>query len=246
MIPNILFRKVDMGNIGLIITTIIMLLLSIAPGHAQDLDIEWIEVRGGTFTMGSGNSARQETLSSFYMSATEVTFDQYDTYCKATGTKKPEDNGWGRGNMPVINVSWDDAIGFCRWLSQETGSEIRLPTEAEWEYAAIGGSKSKGYTYSGSNNWKEVSWSEGNSGHRPHPVGGKKPNELGLYDMSGNVWEWCADQPGRDGNRVGNNNKHAVRGNSNGNPASDPREFAIRIGGSARHNNIGFRIVKMK
>lgn len=225
---------------------IIICIISFAVCHAQDLEIEWVEVQGGTFTMGSGNSARQEILSSFYMSATEVTFGQYDTYCKATGTKKPEDNGWGRSNRPVINVSWDDAIGFCQWLIKETGSEVRLPTEAEWEYAALGGSKSKGYTYSGSDNWKEVSWSEGNSGHRTQPVGGKKPNELGLYDMSGNVWEWCADWPARDVNQVGNDIMRAVRGNSNGNPASDPRLAAVRIEAAARHNNIGFRIVKMK
>jgi formylglycine-generating enzyme required for sulfatase activity len=121
-----------------------------------------------------------------------------------------------------------------------------LPNEAEWEYAAVGGSKSKGYTYSGSDNWREVSWSEGNSGHRSQPVGGKKLNELGLYDMSGNVWEWCADWPVRDGNRDGKNIRRAVRGDSNGNPASDPRRATVRIEADARHNNIGFRIVKTK
>jgi sulfatase modifying factor 1 len=229
----------------IITITIIICIISFADCHAQDLEIEWIAVQGGTFTIGSGNSARQETLSSFYMSATEVTFDQYDTYCKATGTKKPEDNGWGRGNRPVINVSWDDANGFCEWLTKEIGSKIRLPTEAEWEYAALGGNKSKGYAYSGSDNWEEVSWSEGNSGHRTHPVGGKKPNELSLYDMSGNVWEWCADWPERDGNRVADNSSHAVRGDSNGNPASVPRNPGVRIEAAARHNNIGFRIGKM-
>ncbi len=211
------------------IITIIICIIPFAVCHAQDLGIGWIELQGGTFTMESGNSARQDTLSSFYMSATEVTFDQYDTYCKATGAKKPDDNGWGRGNRPVINVSWDDAIGFCRWLSKESGSEVRLPNEAEWEYAVLGGRKSKGYTYSGSNNWKEVSWSEGNSGDRTQPVGGKKPNELGLYDMSGNIWEWCIDWPVSDITRTGNDIKHALRGNSFDNPASDVRQPAVHI-----------------
>lgn len=97
-----------------------------------------------------------------------------------------------------------------------------MPNEAEWEYAAVGGSKSKGYFYSGSDNWKEVSWSEGNSGHRTHPVGEKKPNE------------------------IGNDMKSTVRGDSNGNPASNPRQSGVRIERNARYNNIGFRIVKTK
>ena len=222
----------------LLIVTLLFVVITI---QAQDLRISWIEVHGGTFTKESGNSVCQDTLSSFYMSATEVTFDQYDTYCEATGTKKPDDNSWRRGDRPVINVSWDDALGFCRWLSMETGSEVRLPNEAEWGYAALGGSKGKGYTYSGSNNWKEVSWSEGNSGDRTQPVGGKKPNELGLYDMSGNIWEWCTDSTITN---TGKDIKRALRGNSFDNPSSDVRQPAVHIEADARHYNVGFRIVK--
>ena len=224
--------------------TIAFIIFAFTVGHTQDLGIRWIEVRGGKFTMESGNSVRQDTISSFYMSATEVTFDQYDTYCKATGTKKPDDNSWGRGDRPVINVSWDDAIGFCGWLSKKTGNEVRLPNEAEWGYAALGGSKSKGYIYSGSNNWKDVSWSEGNSDGRTQPVGRKKPNELGLYDMSGNIWEWCTDWPVSDITKTGNDIKRALRGNSFDNPASNVRDPAVHIESDARHYNVGFRIVK--
>lgn len=194
-------------------------------GFAQVPDIKWVKVEQGG--------------KSFLMSATEITFTQFDAYCQATGGNLPGDNGWGRGNRPVINVSWDDAAGFCRWLSNKTGSEVRLPTESEWVYAATGGCKSRGYTYSGSNNGDEVSWSEGNSGHMTHPVGTKKPNELGLYDMSGNVWEWCTESINS------NEPDQPVRGDSNGNPPSNPRSMSIKLDRNSRHNNIGFRIVKI-
>jgi len=212
--------------------------------QAQDLGISWIEVKGSTFLMGSGSSARRVTVGGFHMSATEVTFDQYDAYCRATGAEMPDDNGWGRGSRPVLKVSYDDALGFCRWLGNKSGSEIRLPTEAEWEYAAIGGSKSKGYNYSGSDNWDDVCWSEGNSGERTHPVGGKKANELGLYDMSGNLWEWCADWRASGKNDSRSGQKRCLRGNSFDNPASSVRLPALCIEGDARHYNIGFRLVK--
>ena len=221
---------------------------------ADELGIRWIEVEAGTFTMGSGDNVTQVTVGRFMMSATEVTFDQYDVFCDATGKSKPDDNGWGRGTRPVLNVSYDDAVEFCLWLSKKTGGAIRLPNEGEWEYAAQGGRLSRGYVHSGGNNKDEVSWNADNSGNRTHPVGTKKPNELGLFDMSGNLWEWCADrqETNQSGSQAepqesGDDVNRALRGDSFDNPGDSMGfRMSIRLEKDSRHINIGFRIAKSK
>ena len=137
----------------------------------------------------------QVTVSTFWMGKYEVTQAGY----QALIGKNP--SNWKGSRLPVEQVSWNDAMVFCAKLTARekaagrllAGYEYRLPTEAEWEYAARGGTKSKGFTYSGENDLKSVAWFEDNSGWKTHDVGGRAPNELGLYDMSGNVWEWCLD-----------------------------------------------------
>ena len=122
----------------------------------------------------------------------EVTFAEFDRFCEATGWPKPEDSGWGRDRRPVINIKWSEAVAYCKWLSLMTGEAWRLPTEAEWEHAARSG-RNERKLFSGGGRMQDVGWFKKNSGEKTHPVGLMRPNSLGIYDMSGNVWELCSD-----------------------------------------------------
>ncbi len=161
-------------------------------------DIAMVYVSGGTFTMGATSEqgsdadsdekpAHSVTLSGYYIGKYEVTQELW----KAVMGSNP--SSFKGDNLPVENVSWNDVQEFLRKLNAMTGKRYRLPTEAEWEFAARGGNSSRGYKYSGSNSIGSVAWYYGNSGNRTHAVGTKSPNELGIYDMSGNVYEWCQD-----------------------------------------------------
>ena len=212
-----------------IIFLVILVLTGIAFGTTGFDSEKFVSVSGGTFLMGSSSGDNDErpvhevTLNyDFIIGKYEVTFVEYDAYCDELLNEKPFDEEWGRKNRPVINVSWNDAIKYCNWLSEKenlpvaydengklldsngnpttditTVSGYRLPTEAEWEYAALGGNKTNHYKYSGSNNINTVAWYEDNSEDHAHEVGEKAPNELGIYDMTGNVWELCNDWYGK-------------------------------------------------
>ncbi len=256
---------------------------------------EMVKVEGGTFAMGSNESGDEKpphavTVSSFQMAKTETTVWQYNLFAVAT-QKELEAPGWGLwGDNPIVNVRWYDAIEYANWVTQQftelkndtvysgdlrsdeiradwTKKGYRLPTEAEWEFAARGGVHSlpsgegrggANYTYAGGNELDELGWYNENSKSRTQPVAQKKPNALGLYDMSGNLWEWCWDwyasySTSPLGGQGGLQNPRGaetggirvVRGGSWVNYPSSCRA-ADRDGGNPtdRYDSIGFRLVR--
>lgn len=202
------------------------------PTRRRDLP-DMIFVEGGTFQMVSKDTdagrdeqpVRTVTVDDFYMHRFEATFEEYDQFCEATSREKPDDEGWGRGKRPVINVSWYDAVAYCNWKSKQEGLQevyrisgtsvsadwnadgYRLPTEAEWEFAARSRGSSDKWAGTSSESslssygnfcdenctyyWKKEDQNDGYK--QTAPVGSFRDNKLGLHDMSGNVWEWCWD-----------------------------------------------------
>ena len=217
--------------------------------------IEMVYVRGGAFMTGCTTEqgsdcydyeeqAHQTTVSDFYIGKYEVTQAQW----KAVMGNDP--SHFKGDDLPVENVSWDDAQEFIKKLNAATGKAYRLPTGAEWEYAARGGGQSRGDKYSGSANVGDVAWYEGNSENKTHPVGTKKANELGIHDMSGNVWEWVSDLYGNNGNTPQSapgspdgGSFRVIRGGGWGSYARGVRVSNYYNNGSGnRYNILGFRL----
>lgn len=240
-------------------------------------------INGGTFkrTDATDNYSKKEPtvqsveVDDFQISSYEVTFSEYDLFCEMTARERADDNGWGRKQRPVSNVSWLDAIEYCNWLSRQhnfipaytlrpskTGMNVdinlsangyRLPTEAEWEYAAMGGIKGdKNLIYAGGSDIDEVAWYDNNSNNQAHLVGQKRPNNAGLYDMSGNVWEWCQDwyapYPSyAEKNPIGSNfgSHRIIRGGAWIQQAGDCRvDFRRENNPKEKHSWLGFRLVR--
>ena len=227
---------------------------------------EMVRIPDGIFEQGDveglrepwRNPVRTVTIKPFAMGKYEVTFEEYDRFAIATGRDSPNDQKWGRGRRPAINVSWEDAKDYAEWLSKQTGKHYRLPTESEWEYAARSGAKQD--VWAGTpeeSQLGEYAVFSANSGNRTAEVGMKKPNGLTLHDLAGNVWEWVEDcvhgdyvGAPTDGsawleNDGGDCNLRVIRGGSWSNkPVGLRASYRDRYQADVRNDLLGFRLVQ--
>lgn len=225
-----------------------------------DAEFALSKVEPGTFTIGpvAGDpnttddekpAHKVQLTDRFYIAQTEVTQELYT----AVMGKNP--SHFKGANLPVEQVSYSDALEFCKRLSEKTGRTFTLPTEAQWEYAARGGQKAPETPelYAGSNNIGDVTWYEGNSGGKTHPVASKAPNAIGLYDMTGNVFEWCLDWYGSykgtdvaDPQGPDNGKERVLRGGSwRGDPKNCRVSYRFNYGPDHNRFNLGFRVVML-
>ncbi|MBT33296.1 MAG: hypothetical protein CMO01_26845 [Thalassobius sp.] len=187
-----------------------------------------------------GKNGRDE----FLIARTEVTVRQFKLFCEETGRSMPSrmpNWGWNE-NHPIVYVTWKDANEYCMWLSDKTGLKYRLPTVQEWETAAKGGAKSLGYTYSGYDDPRMVSWYWGDEEevNSTQTVATKKPNEIGLYDMSGNAWEWCSNPQDKDGNI---NTRYLKGGSWNRHKSTLKIDYTEEVPANYFNFDLGFRPV---
>lgn len=226
---------------------------------------ELVIVRGGQFQrgdlQGDGDSDEQPaTLTTlpgpFAISTHEITFEEFDRFCESTRHPKPDDGGWGRGRRPVINVNWQEALDYTRWLSAMTGHTYRLPTDAEWEYAARGGSSTRYWWGNENERARAICTGCGSlwDGEKSAPVGRFAPNPYGLFDMLGNVWEWVGDcyhdrfaEAPADGSVLDKPGcgKRVIRGGAWSFPAREMRSAnRWRDFPSRRSDDTGFRVAR--
>ncbi len=220
---------------------------------------EMVLIPAGTFRMGNITGSEREqpvhkvSVESFAMGRYPVTFAEYDYFCKQTSRlfkkrKKPNDEGWGRYNRPVINISWHDAVAYTEWLSQQTGQQYRLPTEAEWEYAARAGTETD-YWWGNDIDETKANYDD-NLGHTS-PVGDYDANPFGLYDTSGNVWEWTGSEftdeyNGKEKQSVTEASRFSFRGGSwDGDAGFVCSAFRGGCTPTLRYNFVGFRVSRL-
>jgi formylglycine-generating enzyme required for sulfatase activity len=220
---------------------------------------EMVWLPGGTFTMGDENISDDEkpvhqvTLSHFSVGKYPVTFEEYDRFCDDTGRDKPSDEGWGRGRRPVINVSWDDAVEYCKWLNKQTGQDYRLLTESQWEYACRAGSETAYCFGDDEEQLGEYAWYWKNAEQKTHPVDEKKSNAWGLCDLHGNVWEWVHDwfgdyssKPQSDPNGPKSGSHRVIRGGGWYYGAGRCRSaYRFRDVPGYRSRGLGFRLARL-
>ena len=214
-----------------------------------ELAPEMVDIKAGCFQVESMG----ECVEAFSMGKHEVTFAEYDRFAAATGRERPDDKGWGRGRRPVINVSWDDAMEYARWLSEETGRRYRLPTEAEWEYAARAGTKTA-YPWGNSVGRNRANCAGCGSqwdNKWTAPVGSFEANGWGLHDTMGNVWEWtCSEYDSGYGGAErrcasGSDGRRVIRGGGWGSPPEGVRSvYRGRNVPAYRYGYVGFRLAQ--
>ncbi len=235
-----------------------------AMASGATLTPELVRIKGGGFWMGSPDTEEghapderrhRVTVGDFALGKYEVTFAQYDAFCEATGRAKPSHEGWGRDNRPVINVSWSDALAYTEWLSQQTGKRYRLPTEAEWEYAARAETSSRYWwgeePREGGRVWANCDGCDSQRYQRTAPVGSFPANPFGLYDTAGNVFEWTCSAYDKDygGGELrcaaGDTGRRVVRGGSwRHRPGALRSAFRFGFPAGGRYNGVGFRLAQ--
>ena len=243
LFKNKLKQKLMIKPITLLLSAFAVLTCTSAFSQSIPALPQMVVVEGGSFTLGCGDKdspcdkdeapAHTVKINTFMMSKYEVSTYEWKLFAAEQKLPLTPTTWKEKGNLPITNVNWNQAIAFCNWLSKKQkltpvyvkvgenyecnfeANGYRLPTEAEWEYAARGGKKSKGYKFSGANDMASVAWTKTNSNGMPHAYGTKLPNELGIFDMTGNVWEWCWDWHNADFYKMPNNSNNP-RGPVNG------------------------------